>query len=418
MKEPNERGAAKSVPCHACHAPLENVLSFGPTPVADLVLTEAQLGGDDDHVFPMDLGFCPSCTLIQLMETVSPELLYKGDYPYYTATVPGLLAHFTDSARRLIRERCLGPDDLVLEVASNDGHTLKIFKDEAGCQVLGVDPAEGPARVAQEAGVPTLCEFFTLELVNRLVREGKRSSVVLGNNVLNLISDLNDFGKAVKALMTDDGVCVIEVPYSVQIVERTEFDMFFHQNVCYYSGLALDRLFRKHGLYINVLERLPTFGGSLRLFIEHRENVQPSVTQLLEGERAKGLDTKAYYEAFAERTEATRGRLREMVLELKKQGKRIVAYGAAGGMATTMLSYLGLGRDELDYAVDGNHHKHGRYTPGSHLRIYPPSKLVEDRPDYALLLAWNYKDEVLKSNAEYRQLGGKFIVPLPNPEIV
>ena len=402
--------------CLSCGSPLELVLSFGPTPVADLVLTEEQLG-EDDLVFPMDLAFCPDCTLLQLMTIVSPEILYRGEYPYYTSQIPALVKHYSESAERIIAEQGLDGNSRVVEVASNDGYMLRVFRDR-GIAVRGIDPATGPAEIANADGIPTLCEFFTLDVVSKYVAEHGRADVVTSNNLMNLLSDLDDFGRAVDRLLKDDGACVFEVPYSVTLVDDCSFDMIFHQNICYFSMLALDAFFRRHGLFVNRAERVPTFGGSLRLVIGRREQADSSVTELLAEERAKGFDELAYYRRFADKTEAIRNELHGHMESLAAQGKRIVAYGAAGGMATTLLSYLDLAPGQLEYAVDGNEHKHGLYTPGLRLKIYPPSRLLEDRPDYALLLAWNYRDEVLEQNEAYRQGGGKFIIPLPKPEIV
>ena len=402
--------------CLSCRSPLELVLSFGPTPVADLVLAEDQLQ-EEDLVFPMDLAFCPRCTLLQLMTIVSPEILYRGAYPYYTSQIPALVKHYSDSAERIIEEQNLGRHSRVVEIASNDGYMLRVFRDR-GINVCGIDPATGPAEIANADGITTLCEFFTLEVVSKYVAEHGRADVVTSNNLMNLLSDLDDFGHAVNHLLNEDGVCVFEVPYSVTLVDDCSFDMIFHQNICYFSMLALDAYFRSHGLYVNEAKRVPTFGGSLRLVIGRNDRADASVRDLLAEERAKGFGEIAYYQRFAKKTESIRTELRECIESLIKQGKRIVAYGAAGGMATTLLSYLDLNPGQLEYAVDGNAHKHGLYTPGLRLKIYPPEKLLEDRPDYALLLAWNYRKEVLEQNEAFRQGGGKFIIPLPRPEIV
>ena len=402
--------------CLSCGSPLELVLSFGPTPVADLVLTEDQLT-EDDLVFPMDLAFCPDCTLLQLMTIVSPEILYRGEYPYYTSQIPALVKHYSESAERVIEEQGLNENSRVVEIASNDGYMLRVFRDH-GIEVCGIDPATGPAEIANADSIHTLCEFFTLDVVRKYVAEHGHADVVTSNNLMNLLSDLDDFGRAVDYLLKKDGVCVFEVPYSVTLVDECSFDMIFHQNICYFSMLALDAFFRRHGLYINEAKRVPTFGGSLRLVIGRNEQADTSVTELLAEERAKGFGELDYYRRFAEKTESIRKELRACIEALIAEGKRIVAYGAAGGMATTLLSYLDLAQGQLEYAVDGNEHKHGLYTPGLRLKIHPPSKLLEDRPDYALLLAWNYRKEVLEQNDAYRQGGGKFIIPLPKPEIV
>jgi SAM-dependent methyltransferase len=401
--------------CRSCgRAGLKLILSLGRTPLANALLASSQLG-QAEPTYPLDLVFCPHCALVQITETVPPEVLFR-DYLYFSSNSDAMLHHAQQLVEQTIRTRRLAGGSLVIEVASNDGYLLQYYK-QAGIAVLGVEPAVNVAKVAQERGIPTVCEFFGEKLAEQLRDQNRFADVIHAHNVLAHVSDLNGFVRGICVLLQKDGVAVIEAPYVKDLIDHVEFDTIYHEHLCYFSLTALDRLFQRHGLNIQDVERVPIHGGSLRLFVGGRRQSTAHVQSLLAEEAAWGVDQLAFYQGFGARVEKLRGNLVSLLRDLKAQGRRIAAYGASA-KGSTLLNYFGIGRETLDFVVDRSRVKQGHYTPGTRLPIYAPEELLQARPDYVLLLTWNFAEEILGQQAAYREQGGKFIIPIPELKVV
>jgi len=402
--------------CRSCDAPdLEVVLSLGRTPLANALLTREQLRLPESR-YPLDLAFCSRCALVQITETVPPAELF-GDYLYFSSYSDTMLRHAQTLVDRLAVERRLNGTGLVIEIASNDGYLLQYYR-QRGIPVLGIEPARNVARVAVERGVPTLCDFFGIELARRLRQRGQQADVVHAHNVLAHVADLNGVVQGMESVLKDDGVVVVEVPYVKDLLDHCEFDTIYHEHLCYFSLTALDGLFRRHGLVVQDVERIAIHGGSLRLFAGKAATAKPSsaVTALLADEEGWGVRRVETYRKFGARVEALKSSLTSMLKGLKQRGGRIAAYGAAA-KGSTLLNYAGIGLETLDFVVDRSPHKQGRFMPGVHLPIYPPERLLEEMPEHVLLLTWNFADEILEQQAAYRKLGGRFIIPVPEVKV-
>ncbi len=364
---------------------------------------------------PLTLVFCESCSLLQLRETVNPAVLFGDDYPYFSSTSTTWVEHCRDNAAELVRSLRLGANSRVVEIASNDGYMLRHFVRH-DIPVLGIDPSPSAA-VANQQGIPTLQRFFDVDLARELRRDGVRADLVIANNVLAHVADLHGFLSGVTMILSPGGSLVLEVGYVRDLVDKCAFDTIYHQHLCYFSLTALAALMGRHGLRIYDARRVPTQGGSLRLYVSTAKSAQPSVNSLLSAERSWGVGELSTYRGFETRLTGVSRQLADLVGELKARGKRIVGYGAAA-KATTLLNVTGLDGTMIDYVVDLNPYKQGKYMPGTRLEIRHPDAIEDDRPDYILLLAWNLKDEILRQNTPFLATGGKLIVPLPALEVL
>jgi len=326
------------------------------------------------------------------------------------------MEHFRNSVLDVIEMKNLDCNSFVVEAASNDGYLLKNFI-EKGIRVLGIDPAEGPAKVAVEKGVNTINTFFGEGLANKIAKEEGRADVFMANNVLAHVADLNGFVAGIKAILKDDGLAVIESPYLMDLLDHTEFDTIYHQHLCYYSVTALQSMFNRHGLYLNDIKHVSIHGGTVRMFIETVKNYSDTVDSYMMKESNLGINQVSFYESFTKKINLLKTDLIELLEDLKSQGKTIIGYGAAA-KGNTFMSYIGIDDKYLDYIADLSQFKQGLFFSGNHLPIVSPDKLVEDMPDYVLILAWNFSKEIISQQEKYRALGGKFIVPIPELKIV
>lgn len=401
--------------CRSCGSSnLCLLLDLGKTPLANSLIAPDEDINDEKH-FPLTLHFCSDCSLVQIRETVSPHILFSK-YLYFSSFSDTMLEAASRLVQEIIGKKKLASQNLVIEIASNDGYLLKNYLN-AGVKVLGIEPAANIAQAASSSGINTICEFFSKSFADSLAEQGYRADVLHANNVLAHVADLNGFVAGIAALLADSGLAVIEVPYVRDMIDSLEFDTIYHEHLCYFSLSALCPLFARHGLYLNDVERLPIHGGSLRLFISRVDEQSEQLSYLLKQEQSLGLTQQKYYDEFAAKINALGKDLTALLQDLKKEGRVIAAYGASA-KGSTLLNFFGIDGKIISFIVDRSTVKQKHLTPGTHLKILSPDELLTQQPDYVLLLTWNFSEEIVRQQQPYLEKGGRFIIPLPSPKIV
>jgi len=403
--------------CRSCGSSrAEPVIDLGVQPLANNLLRPEDLGTPEPR-FPLAVFVCADCWLMQIADTVPPVELF-GEYLYFSSFSDAMLAHARSAAQRHLAEKGLGHDSLVVEIASNDGYLLKNFV-EAGVPCLGFEPAANIAEVARAIGVETRCEFFGEAAAAALRDTRGRADLILGNNVFAHVPDPNDFVAGLAALLKPEGWAVLEFPYGVEMIEKVEFDTIYHEHVFYFTLAPLVPLFARHGLELFHVERLAIHGGSIRLYAARKGAVpvRCSVAELLADEARRGVADPAYYRRFGEEADRVRHELAAFLADRQREGRRVAAYGASA-KGSTLLNYLGEPASSIEFIADRSPYKQGRFSPGLHLPIVPAEELEARQPDYALLLTWNFAEEVMAQQGAFREEGGKFVVPVPELRVV
>lgn len=374
---------------------------------------------DVEAFYPLHTFVCNQCWLVQLLEYVSPADIYT-EYAYFSSYSESWLQHTRDYVDMIVGRLELGSNHFVVELASNDGYLLQNFVKK-GIPVLGIDPAANVAKVAVGRGVPTLVRFFGAQTARELVAQGRQADLLLGNNVLAHVPNLNDFVAGMKILLKAGGVITMEFPHLQRLMEGNQFDTIYHEHFSYFSALSVNAVFDRHGLRLFDVEELSTHGGSLRVYLCHVDDERKSgtsrVTDLLARERRLGMDRLETYGVFDEQVKETKRKLLEFLIGARRSGKSVVGYGAPG-KGNTLLNYCGIRADFIDYTVDRIPYKQGKFLPGTRVPIFAPDRIRETRPDYVLILPWNLKDEIVGQLSYIREWSGKFVVPIPQVEII
>lgn len=414
-----EKASARVPSCRFCGCALHHTFTdLGMSPPCESFLSADQLNGMEAF-YPLHVFVCENCFLVQLQEYVSPDRIFT-EYAYFSSYSDSWLAHARAYTELMVRRFQLGRDSRVVELASNDGYLLQYFVEQ-GVPVLGVEPAANVAKEAIAKGVPTLVRFFDRELAAEMVGDGIRADLIVGNNVLAQVPDVCSFVAGMKTLLKPQGVITLEFPHLMRLMEGNQFDTIYHEHFSYFSFLTTMKIMARFGLTVFDVEELPTHGGSLRVFARHAEDgshrVSGRVRELAEREERAGFTRLETYSSFDEKVKETKRKIMSFLIDAKQAGKSIAGYGAPG-KGNTLLNYCAIRTDFLDYTVDRNPYKHGKFLPGTHIPIFPPEKIRETRPDYVLILPWNLKNEIREQLSYIGEWGGKLVVPIPRVEVL
>lgn len=408
----------KPTTCRHCRQPLTHTfVDLGMSPLCESFVAPDKLDAMEPY-YPLHVLVCENCFLVQLKEYVTPEHIFS-DYAYLSSYSTSWVAHAKEYCGMIKDRFRLGAESLVVELACNDGYLLQHF-GPLGVPVLGVEPAANVAKLAAEKGIPTISAFFGTRLAQQLVLEARAADLVVANNVLAHVPDINDFVNGIRCLLKANGVATLEFPHIERLMAENQFDTIYHEHFSYLSATVVERVARMHGLRLFDVEKLSTHGGSLRVYLAHQESPHATsmrVPELIELEEGLGLQSLTGYGSFSEKVKQVKRELLSFLIAAKKEGKRICGYGAPG-KGNTLLNYCGIGTDFLDFTVDRNPHKHGRYTPGMHIPIRPIGEIDTARPDYILILPWNLKSEIIEQMGHVGDWGAKFVVPIPTVEVV
>lgn len=404
--------------CRVCKSTnLLKVLTLGPTPLANAFLTKEQID-KPEYYYPLDVYFCHNCSFLQLGHVVSPDVLFK-DYVYVSSTSPVFINHFEEFAKDVFTRFNLDSKSLAIDIGSNDGILLKPFK-KFGAKVLGIEPAKRIAEVARKEGIETISEFFSVELAKKIVEQKGKAKIVTATNVFAHIDDLDEVIRGLDKLLTDDGVFIIEAPYVVDFIQKRYFDLVYHEHLSYWAVKPLMTFFGRFNMVLFDVQKVAAHGGTIRIFVKKQKGpykIEKSVQLFLDLERRAKLEKIKTYFEFAKKVMENKIKLLGLLGSLKLKGKRIAGYGASA-KGNTLLNFFNIGTEILDYIIDDSPWKQGLYTPGKRIPVVSSKKMYEDRTDYILILAWNFADSIIETHKKYKNMGGKFIIPVPKPQII